>query len=467
MKQKVNKSSLELLKKIPSIDELSNKLQIESLSFPPEILKREIKRTVSQIRKKILTNKISDDIKKLVIKKSKENIEKIVSHGINKVINGTGIVLHTGFGRAPISKKIYTESFQKIYPYSNLEFDVNKNERGDRNLIVQNLINPLVGSQSCLVVNNCAAALLLTLNSLSENAEVIISRGQQVEIGGSFRIPEIVKKAGCQIKDVGTTNKTHSKDFNDAISSKTGLLLYAHTSNYKVVGFTNEIEVSEMAKIAKRNKVPLVVDAGSGCITKFEKFEMPKEKLNKSYFNDGADIVMFSGDKLLGGPQCGIIAGKKKYIDMMKKNSLYRVLRADKLTFSILDSILRKHRINSKYEPENLALHLLTRTRTEIKKLILRLLNTIDEKIIKQYGIKIIDTMVEAGSGAMPINSIKSLGITFDNKKYSPDMLSKKFRNHSTPLIGHIKGDKFIIDFKAIPDDCLDDISKIFLEVLK
>ena len=467
MNQTPNKSSLELLKEIPSIDELCKILEIEKYPFPTEILKKELKKTVASIRKKIIANEIVNNIKKIVLDKSKECLIKNTSFGIDKVINGTGIVLHTGFGRAPISKEIFIESFEKIYPYSNLEFDVHKNKRGDRNLIVQNLINPLVGSQSCLVVNNCAAALLLTLNSLSENSEVVISRGQQVEIGGSFRIPEIIKKAGCQIKDVGTTNKTHAQDFIEAISSKTGVLLYAHTSNYRVVGFTNEISVFEMSKIAKKNKIPLVVDAGSGCITKFEKFDMPTEKLNKSYFKDGADIVMFSGDKLLGGPQCGIIAGKKKYIDIIKKNSLYRVLRADKLTFSILDSILRTYKSNSKFLSENLALKLLTRTRGDLEKFITKLLDNLGTKIVKKYGIEVITTKVEAGSGAMPINSIKSSGITFDSRKITPNKISKKFRNCSTPIIGHIKENRFIIDFKAIPDDCFENLLKTFREVLK
>ena len=309
-----------LFKDLPSVDELYQILDIKNISYPRDIIKSLLRHTLTNIRKDIEAGEINKNIKQACINKAQDRLKKLVSFNLSSIINGTGIVLHTGLGRAPLSKELILDSFNRIYPYSNLEFNVKDNKRGDRNALIQEIINPLLGSQSSIVVNNCAAAVLLSLNTLSENKEIIISRGQQVEIGGSFRIPEVILKAGCIIKDVGATNKTHSKDYQNAISKQTGAILYAHTSNYRVVGFTEEIKIEDIGKISKKNKIPFIVDAGSGCIALFEKFDMPSEKTIKGYFKKGADIVMFSGDKLLGGPQCGIIAGKKKYIDMIKKN---------------------------------------------------------------------------------------------------------------------------------------------------
>ena len=466
MSNKKASSCKGLFKKLPSIDELYQVLDIKKIQYPRNIIKTELRKILRSVRKDIELKKINSNIKEETISRAKRSIKILTSFKLNRVINGTGIVLHTGLGRSPLSKKILLESFDRIFPYSNLEFNVNKNSRGDRNDSIQDIINPLIGSQKAIVVNNCAAALMLTLNTLSNHKEVIVSRGQQVEIGGSFRIPEVIKKSGAIIKDVGTTNKTHAKDYQDAFNSNSGLILYAHTSNYRVVGFTNEIQIPDLSKIAKKNKIPLIVDAGSGCITSFEKFNMPLETMTKSYFDNGADIVMFSGDKLLGGPQSGIIAGKKKYIDLIKKNSLYRVLRADKITFSLLEGILRTYKTENSFFNQNLALDLLTRPRTSLKSFGKKILNKIPSKIIKKYNISLIDTMVEAGSGAMPINSIESIGIMFNENKISPNKLSQNFRNASTPTIGYVKNGKYIIDLKAIPEDCLDDLSKIISEVL-
>ena len=466
MNNKKSSSCKALFQKLPSIDELYVSLDVESLSYPRNIIKKRLRQTLAAIRKDIELGKIKKNIKQTAINKAKDDIAQLVSFNLKNVINGTGIVLHTGLGRSPLSKKIVLESFDRIYPYSNLEFNTDKNSRGDRNDSIKDIMNALVGSQSSIVVNNCAAALLLTLNTLSENKEVIISRGQQVEIGGSFRIPEVIEKSGSKIRDVGTTNKTHAKDYEKGINDNSGVILYAHTSNYRVVGFTSQIHIKELSKIAKKNKIPLVVDAGSGCIGLFDKFNMPPEKRTEEYFNDGADIVMFSGDKLLGGPQCGVISGKKKYIDLIKKNPLYRALRVDKLTLALLESTLRTYKTNHMFDKDNLALNLLIRNRDDLEKIGKKIFKKIPSDLIEKYNIELIDTMVEAGSGAMPINSLESVGIIFKKKIFSPNMLSKKFRLASTPVVGYIKDSQYVIDLKAISLDCAGKISEIISEVL-
>jgi len=466
MKNKITSPRRELFKRIPSIDELYQILDINSISYPHNIIKQTLRRTLSAIRRDIESDKIVKNIRKTVINRAKKDVENVISFNLRPIINGTGIVLHTGLGRSPLSKKIVLESFNRIYPYSNLEFNVKENSRGDRNDSIQSIINPLMGSQSAMVVNNCAAALLLVLNTLSDKKEVIISRGQQVEIGGSFRIPDVIRKSGAIVKDIGTTNKTHPSDYQSAINDETGLILYAHTSNYRVVGFTEKIKINELSKIAKKNKIPMIVDAGSGCIGLFQKFNMPPEKTIKEYFKDGADIVMFSGDKLLGGPQSGIICGKKKYIDLIKKNSLYRALRSDKITFALLESTLRSYILDDVFDEGNLSLNLLTRNRQELMNFGKKIIDKIPTKIIIKYDIKLYKTMVEAGSGAMPIDSLESIGIVFDKTNISPNKLSKKFRNASHPIIGYIKNNKYIIDLKAIPLDFLDNVAKIISKEL-
>tara|TARA_Y100000768_G_scaffold341048_1_gene285296 strand:- start:3209 stop:4612 length:1404 start_codon:yes stop_codon:yes gene_type:complete len=455
-----------LFKEIPSIDDLYQALDIKNTSYPRSEIKSLFRKKLSEIRKDIESEKLNSNIRQVSIDIIKTELAKLTSFNLSSVINGTGIVLHTGLGRAPISKDLLLESFNRLYPYSNLEFNVKSNKRGDRNDSIQNIINPLLGSNSALVVNNCAAAVLLSLNTFSENKEVIVSRGQQVEIGGSFRIPEVISKAGCIMKDVGATNKTYTKDYQKAINKDTGAILYAHTSNYRVIGFTKEIDIDGIGKIAQKSKVPFIVDAGSGCIALFEKFNMPSEKTVKGYFKKGADIVMFSGDKLLGGPQCGIIAGKKKYIEMIKENPLYRALRVDKLTLSLLESTLRTYISETEFDKMNLSLNLLTRNRVQIKDFGNLVLKNIPSEIVKKYNIELMDTMVEAGSGAMPINSLESAGLTFDSKNISPNALSKKFRNASIPVIGYINDNKYIIDLKAIPLDFADNLSNVICEVM-
>ena len=466
MKNKNTSTRRELFKEIPSIDELCQILDIISIPYPQKNIKYIIRKTLAAIRRDVESGKINKDIRSIVIERAKRDVQNGTAFNLQSIINGTGIVLHTGLGRAPLSKKIILEAFDKLYPYSNLEYNVINNSRGDRNDSIQNIINPLTGSQSVVVVNNCVAALLLVLNTLSDNKEVIISRGQQIEIGGSFRIPDVIKKAGALIKDVGTTNKTHPSDYKDAVSQKSGLILYAHTSNYRVVGFTEKIKVNELSGIAKKNKIPMIVDAGSGCISLFENFNMPREKTIKEYFKDGADIVMFSGDKLLGGPQSGIICGKKKYINLIKRNSLYRALRSDKITFSILESTLRSYISDSYFDERNLSLNLLTRNRKDLLSFGEEIISRIPSEIIGNHGIRLIETMVEAGSGAMPVNSLESIGIVFDKSRMSPNKLSKKFRSCSQPVVGYIKDNKYTIDLKAIPLNCLENLVRAISHTL-
>ena len=334
----------EALKNIPSVDEIINKFQ--PTNTPLKFLKCSINIELSNIRSKILAGQNINDIKKYTFNKINKIFNKIKNNSLQPVINGTGIILHTGLGRAPISKDILVDGILKNYPYSNLELNLETGKRGDRNIHVSSLFNSLCDCEDSIIVNNNASAVILMLNSLCNKKEVIISRGQLVEIGGSFRIPDVMNKSQSKMIEVGTTNKTHIKDYEDAITENTSAIIYVHTSNYKVVGFTNEIDINELHLLAKKYNLPLLIDLGSGSFADFKYLGLPFEKMISKYIKKGADIITFSGDKLLGGPQSGIIVGKKNYINIIKSNSLYRAFRCDKIRISIMETILRTYSVS-------------------------------------------------------------------------------------------------------------------------
>ena len=308
---KIDKNTREVLKKIPSIDEILKRFSDSSHSIPIDFLKFNINKELQDIRSKFKKG-LTVKNPQIYIDNRIENLyNKISKKSLKPVINGTGIILHTGLGRAPISKEILIDGILQNYPYSNLEINITDGQRGDRNIHISNLINSICKAEQSIVVNNNAAAVMLVLNTICKNKEVIISRGQQVEIGGSFRIPDVILKSQSKMIEVGTTNKTHLKDYENSITDDSAAILYVHTSNYKVIGFTNEIKIDDLSKLARNKKLPLIVDLGSGSIADFKSFGLPMEKMIKKYFDLGADIVTFSGDKLLGGPQSGIIAGNK------------------------------------------------------------------------------------------------------------------------------------------------------------
>jgi len=454
-----------LYKQIPSVDEIIKNLSTDLLLLPRKLIKLIIRNSIKDIKKqisdKIINKNIDQYLNDLILKR----LEELNKPHLNKVINGTGIILHTGLGRAPISKKIFNKALDSIYPYTNLEFNLSNGKRGERNHHVDYLINSITGCESSIVVNNNAAAVLLTLNTLAENEKVIISRGQQVEIGGSFRIPDVINKSNCKMVEVGTTNKTHLKDYEQAIEHKSGLILYAHTSNYKVVGFTEEVSLTDLAKLSKKNKIPLVVDLGSGALIDFSKMNLPFENLVSHYIKTGSNIVTFSGDKLIGGPQCGIICGNKKLINNIQNNPLYRALRCDKFTISLLEHSLRTFISDTKINSDNITISLLNRDRAAIKKMGEKILGQLDKKLIKINNIKLISSKVEAGSGSLPTQNIESCAISIQSN-IKPMKISKNFRNASIPIIGYINKGTYYIDLKAIPSNQSSLVSNIISEVL-
>ena len=453
MKKKINDTAREALKQIPSIDEIINEVH---LSIPLDFYKYHINKILDQVRNEIIDGQSFADVKKYVLQKIISLKDGIMENSLQSVINGTGIILHTGLGRAPISKEILIDGIMKNYPYSNLEFNLADGKRGDRNIHVDTLFKSLCGCEDAIMVNNNASAVMLMINAICEDKEVIVSRGQLVEIGGSFRIPDVIDKSQGLMVEVGTTNKTHLFDYEKAITSKTAAILYVHTSNYKVVGFTSEIEISDLSTIAKKNNIPLLVDLGSGSLADFKSFGLPLERMVRKYIEAGADIITFSGDKLLGGPQAGIVIGNKHYINKLRSNPIYRAIRCDKIRISIMESILRTYYNSKNISDLNLSIKLFRRDISSLKSISNKVIKKIKPHIIEKYNIDSVDSFVEAGSGSLPTEKMKSLSIVFYSNQISVNKIYNLFLKADTPIVGFISNELYHIDLKAIPDDQVD-----------
>ena len=435
------------LKDLPSVNKVLIELY-DSVPVHDDFLKTLINRAINQYRNKIKNNELSMSPSELL-----SNITEVVikdsSRSLVNIINGTGIVLHTGFGRAPFDSKLLKSIAKRLDGYVNLEFDLDSGKRGDRQSHVRDHLSSICGSESSLCVNNNAASVMLSINEMAFGGEVIVSRGQLVEIGGSFRIPDIIKKSGAILKEVGTTNRTHFSDYKKAFSKKTKLILWVHTSNYVVKGFTRSVPLSDLVQLGRSKNIPVMVDWGSGAILDMKSLGLANEMPIRTIMSDKPDILTFSGDKLIGGPQSGIIIGKEKWINAMQKNPLYRVMRSDKITLGLLEEILRSYRSNY-FTKDNLSLRMLTTKRSTLANRGKKVIQGLTKKKIKDFNIVLENSQVEAGSGSLPENPIESMALSFSHKNISPSELARKFRSGRIPVVGYIKSNKFIIDLKAI-----------------
>ncbi len=454
----------EALKEIPSLDDILKSFDLKSI--PLELFKDRLRQVLEKLRDNISNNNIPKNIKNYIVKKASYEFSKISKSSLGKVINGTGIILNTSLGRAPLSKSILDSVSESIYPYCNLEIDLETNTRGERLSHINPLINSLIGSEKSILVNNNAAAVMIMLNSLCKNKKVIISRGQQVEIGGSFRIPDIIKNSGCEMVEVVTTNKTHIKDYAEAIDEDTAAILYVHTSNYKVIGFTKEVGLIELSHLCKEYKIPLLCDLGSGAIYNNPNNFIPFEKEVQKYLDDGVDVVTYSGDKLLGGIQTGIISGKMNLIDKIHKNPIYRTLRCDKYRICLMENILRTYITTKNVNKKNISIMLFDRTTIQLHEHAKKIVTLVKEKFPEHYSINIEETQVEAGSGSLPTEKIPSVAISFESINTSADRISFKLRSGYIPILNYIKDDKVYIDLKAIPDDQIDELIDVIIKCL-
>ncbi|MCK4903513.1 MAG: L-seryl-tRNA(Sec) selenium transferase [Candidatus Marinimicrobia bacterium] len=451
--------SNKLYKEIPSVQEILQELDNDLPVHKNYILKK-IRSEIAKYRSLAKNNKL---------KLSRREIKEGITHSIKSlsessllnVINGTGIVLHTNFGRAPIGKKVLQNINKKLSGYVNLEVDLETGKRGDRLNHLSDLLAAITKTDGGIIVNNNAAAVLLVLNTLAEGKEVIVSRGQEVEIGGSFRIPDIVGKSNCKLVEVGTTNRTHLKDYEKAINKNTALLLWVHTSNYVVRGFTKSVTLMELAELGKRKRIPVLADLGSGALINLSDHGLPVEITVQEAVKSVVAVVTFSGDKLLGGPQSGVIVGKNSALKKIKSNTLYRALRCDKFTIALMEETLRTYKSDS-VSKDNLSNVLLQTSQKTLRNRAEILFSEIKPFVIKRWKIKIIDSTVEAGSGSLPEEKIESIALEFRGQIKK---LAKQLRTHTNPVVGYIHKDMYYIDLKAILPEEYPELIKAINEV--
>ena len=383
----------------------------------------------------------------------KARLAMAAASGIKPVINLSGVVLHTNLGRACLPEIAAQAAFEAAIHPTNLEYDLETGKRGDRDSHVAALVCELTGSEAATVVNNNAAAVMLVLNTLAKGLEVPVSRGELVEIGGSFRVPEVMASSGCTLIEVGATNRTHLRDYQSALSSSTALLMKVHTSNYQIQGFTHSVSEKALAKLAHENGLPCIVDLGSGCLADFTALGLPNETKAADYIANDVDLITFSGDKLLGGPQCGIIAGKRTLIEQIKKNPLKRALRVDSMVLAALAEVLKLYQHPDTLTETLPTLRQLTRPAADIKKQAERIFSSIYAHLSPMFRLSIALCHSQIGSGALPIETIASFAIVIESVAGSDRELrhlAQQFRLLPYPVIGRISDGRLLLDLRCL-----------------
>lgn len=444
-----------LLRQLPAIHELLqyNEINDYRALISKELLTLLCQETIEELREQILRDELTSntDLHPLIVAILQDKLHELTSLPLKAVINGTGIILHTNLGRAKLSKQAHQQLADIAQYYSNLEFNLTDGTRGSRHSLVEELICRLTGAEAALVCNNNASAVFLTLRELAANKEVILSRGELVEIGGSFRVSEIMRESGAKLVEVGTTNKTYIQDYERAISTETALLMKVHTSNFIIKGFTATVSGSELVSLARKHNLPVFEDLGSGVLLNLRDLGIGDEPTVQEIIEEGVDLVSFSGDKLLGGPQAGIIAGKKQYIDRLKKNQLMRALRVDKFTLAALSATLKAYLNPEQALQEIPTLRMLVQSDTEIKEKASRFIRGVDQS---KFPCQLINLSSEVGGGTMPDVTLPSWGVEIQtNVDNSIAALSKRLRMAEFPLIGRIQHERFILDFRTIEEE--------------
>jgi len=443
---------------IPKVDEILTDDRVLEImkTMPRKIVIEAINEEINKIRALIQ----NDEDEKRIINSLNELIINIINNcmeknkfNLRRVVNATGVIIHTNLGRSLLNSDVIDNIMQISTNYSNLEFDIQKGKRGSRYSHLEKIISQITGGEAALVVNNNAAAVLLVLSTVAKNKNVIVSRGELIEIGGSFRIPEVMEQSGAILKEVGTTNKTHFEDYKNAIDEETSCIMKVHTSNYKILGFTSDVPVSELKEL-KNDKILLIEDLGSGVLIDLSKYGISYEPTVSDSIKNGADIVTFSGDKLLGGPQAGIIVGKKELIDKMKKNPLTRALRVDKFTISALEATFRYYLDESTAISNVPTLSMIVKSIDKIEEQVIRVMDVLKQKIRSEEIIfDIVDDFSEIGGGSLPLEKLNTKCLSIELRKGNIVEFERNLRNYEIPIISRIFKNKILFDFRTIRED--------------
>lgn len=453
----------ELLRKLPKMDELLKEdVVINRLNDTMRTLVIDsLRASIDGYREGVLKDKINDFAKEDILSKFEEILEDSKEPNLKRVINATGVVIHTNLGRSILSKEAVENVIGVAANYNNLEYDLKKGQRGSRYSHVEELIKKVTGAEAALVVNNNAAAVMLVLNTLCKDKEAIVSRGQLVEIGGSFRVPDVMTFSGASLVEVGTTNRTHLYDYENNINENTGVLLKVHTSNFKILGFTEDVSLEELVELGKDKSIPVIEDIGSGTLVDFSKYNFTYEPTVQESIRKGVDVVTFSGDKMLGGPQAGIIVGKKEFVDKMKKNQLTRALRIDKMTLAALEGTI-KYYLDEKEAIEKIpTLHMILSSKDEHKKRAYSLKRKLQNKN-KEFKFSVEEDYSMVGGGSMPIEKIPTYVIKVKSDKYKPEELEVMLRKNKVPIIVRVSNDEVIMDVRTMFDEDFNAVAETF-----
>lgn len=445
------------LRNIPSVESILSLPQttLYLKKYPREIVVNGIRQVLQGVRSQILKSESKENSSSAtpsvdqILKSLETTLDKASQHNLRPVINATGVVIHTNLGRSLLPAVAVRHLQAVAQSYSNLEYDLDNGRRGSRYSSVVGVLQELTGAEAALVVNNNAAAVFLVLDTLAKGKEVIVSRGQLVEIGGSFRIPDIMARTGAILVEVGTTNRTHLYDYERAINSNTAFLMKVHTSNFHVVGFTSDVPLAELVKLGKTHGLPVIEDLGSGSLIDLSRYGLLKEPTVQETLKAGADIVMFSGDKLLGGPQAGIILGSNDLIRQIRDNPLNRALRIDKLTLAALESTLKLY-----LSPETIeqipTFRMLTTPVSEINRKALRLYRSLYRIAGNEYEIKLVSVDSQVGGGALPLQELPSRAVSIKPHRFSIVQMEADLRRLPRPVIGRIEDGSFILDMRTV-----------------
>jgi L-seryl-tRNA(Ser) seleniumtransferase len=445
----------DLLRRLPAVDELLRQPVIAEAvgTFPRSLVVRAVRNVLDRIRRAILSDQ-SSGVSRLdeaaLIQEILAEAEGLAAYTLQRVVNGTGIIVHTNLGRSLLCQEAL-ERLQLIGSgYSNLEYDLEAGSRGSRYVHAEAILREITGAEGALVANNNAGAVLLVLNTLAQGREVVVSRGELVEIGGSFRIPDVMTRSGARLREVGCTNRTHLEDYRAAIGPETALLLKVHASNYQISGFTAEVDLATLVALGRAHNLPVMDDLGSGCFVDLSRFGLRGEPLVQDSVRSGADVITFSGDKLLGGPQAGIILGRKEIVERLRKSPLTRALRVDKFTLAALEATLRLYRDE---ETAVRAIPTLRMIAIEVEILATRA-QSLADRIRMAVGsgaeVAVVDGASQVGGGALPVQTLPSKLVALTSRRLSAARLEANFRGNQPPIIGRVEQERFLLDVRTL-----------------